>query len=66
MSEEKKEHLFFQNGAITIETIASSIAFHSKKKNIGAHQIFLGQVREDVKNGKKVSAINYFVYPEWQ
>jgi len=61
---EEKEKLFFHEGAITPEMIAKSIANHSKKKNIGAHQIFLGQVREDEKNGKKVAGIQYFVYQE--
>jgi len=64
MSGEKKERLFFQEGAIAPETIASSISHHSKKKNIGAHQIFLGQVREDEKNGKKIIAIQFDVYDE--
>ena len=64
MSEEKKEHLFFHHGAITPEMITKSIAKHSSKKNIGAHQIFLGQVRDDIKDGKQVVGINYYVYPE--
>lgn len=64
MSEEKKKPIFFHQGAITPEIITKSIAKHSSKKNIGAHQIFLGQVREDVKDGKQVTGINYFVYHE--
>lgn len=64
MSQEKPQPLFFHKGAITPEMIAQSIAKHSAKKNIGAHQIFMGQIREDAKNGKKVSAIQYYVYPE--
>ncbi|MFI5221233.1 MAG: molybdenum cofactor biosynthesis protein MoaE [Bacteroidia bacterium] len=64
MTEEKREHSFFQDGAISPETIAASIAHHSAKKNIGAHQIFLGQVREDEKNEKKIMAIQFDVYPE--
>ena len=64
MTEEKKEPIFFQEGPIMPDKIASSIAHHSKKKNIGAHQIFMGQVREDEINGRKVKAIEYFVYHE--
>ena len=38
----------FKDGAITPEFIATSIAHHQVKTNIGAHQIFLGQVRNDL------------------
>lgn len=64
MTEEKKDKSYFYAGAITPEMIANSIAGHSRKKNIGAHQIFLGQVREDAVNGQKVKAIEYSVYHE--
>lgn len=60
----EKENIFFYEGAITPDTISKCIAHHSKKKNIGAHQIFLGQVREDEKNGKKINAIQFEVYEE--
>lgn len=49
----------FREGAITPESIATSIAHHQVKTNIGAHQIFLGQVRNDEIDGKKVVAIEY-------
>jgi molybdopterin synthase catalytic subunit len=58
-----KKH-FFVEGAITPQQISESIAKHSSKKNIGAHEIFLGQVRADVINGKTVSAIDYSSYTE--
>ncbi|MEZ5109838.1 MAG: molybdenum cofactor biosynthesis protein MoaE [Bacteroidia bacterium] len=61
---EKKKHKVFVEGAITPEFIADSIAKHSTKTNIGAHDIFLGQVRDDVINGKKVQAIEYSAYTE--
>jgi molybdopterin synthase catalytic subunit len=32
--------------------------------DIGAHSIFLGQVRDDEREGKKVIAIEYSSYPE--
>ena len=49
----------FKDGAITPEFIATSIAHHQVKTNIGAHQIFLGQVRNDLIDGKEVVAIDY-------
>ncbi len=61
---EKKKHNVFINGAITPEFIANSIAKHSSKTNIGAHDIFLGQVRSDLINDKTVVAINYEAYQE--
>ncbi len=42
--------------------IAEQIQKHSTKTNIGAHEIFLGQVRADVIDEKKVSAIEYTTY----
>lgn len=49
----------FKPGAIPPEFIATSIAHHQVKTNIGAHQIFLGQVRKDEIDGKHVVAIDY-------
>lgn len=49
----------FKEGAITPEFIATSIAHHQVKTQIGAHQIFLGQVRNDEIDGKEVTAIEY-------
>lgn len=46
-------------GAIPPEKIGKSIANHQVKTHIGAHQIFLGQVRADVIDGKTVEAIEY-------
>ncbi len=51
-------------GAITPQKIADSIAYHQTKTNIGAHDIFLGQVRADEVNGKKIAAIDYSCYEE--
>ena len=61
---DKKKHKIFIEGAITPQFIADSIAKHSTKKNIGAHDIFLGQVRNDMLNGKEVRAIDYTTYRE--
>lgn len=54
----------FINGAIQPDKIARSIADHQVKTNIGAHDIFLGQVRADEVNGRKVTAIEYTTYQE--
>jgi molybdopterin synthase catalytic subunit len=52
----------FIQGAISSEFIGNSIAKHQSKLTIGAHNIFLGQVRADVIDGNKVSAIDYTAY----
>jgi molybdopterin synthase catalytic subunit len=64
MSTEKKPKNVFVQGPITPEKIATSIAHHQVKTNIGGHDIFLGQVRADEIDGKTVSAIDYSVYEE--
>jgi molybdopterin synthase catalytic subunit len=61
MKTEKKINLFVQ-GAITPEFIADSIAKHQRKTHIGAHDIFLGQVRADTIDGRIVEAIEYTAY----
>jgi molybdopterin synthase catalytic subunit len=57
----KKKEVFIQ-GAITPEFIARSISAHAGKTTIGAHDIFLGQIRKDVIDGKTVGAIEYTAY----
>ncbi len=61
---EKKYKNTFKQGAIPSEFIANAIAKHQSKKDIGAHNIFLGQVRADEVDGKIVSAIEYTAYEE--
>ena len=63
MSEKKLKNIFI-NGAISPAFIADSIQKHSTKTNIGAHSIFLGQVRDDIIEDKKVTAIDYTTYEE--
>lgn len=63
MSEKKVKKVFLQ-GAISAEKIATSIANHQTKTDIGAHSIFLGQVRADAIDGKEVTAIEYSAYEE--
>lgn len=62
--ENKKIKNVFKEGAITASFIADSIAKHQSKTTIGAHDIFLGQVRADEINGKTVSAIEYSAYED--
>ncbi len=59
-----KRHKVFIDGAIRPQFIAESIEKHSAKTSIGAHDIFLGQVRDDVIDGKIVQAIDYSAYEE--
>ena len=54
----------FIDGAITPERIATSIANHQTKTGIGAHDIFLGQVRADTIGTSIVSAIDYTAHTE--
>ncbi len=61
---ERKKHKVFTEGAVSPAFIADAIAKHSTKKNIGAHSIFLGQVRNDMMNGRQVIAIDYTAYNE--
>ena len=62
--EKRKPKDIFVDGAIAASFIADSIQKHSTKTNIGAHSIFLGQVRDDLLDAKKVSAIEYTSYEE--
>ncbi len=57
------KNIFIQ-GAISPAFIAESIAKHATKKEIGAHNIFLGQVRADVIDEKAVEAIEYTSYED--
>ena len=54
----------FQKGAISAEFIAESIAKHQSKTGIGAHDIFLGQVRADEVNGDEVKGIDFTAYED--
>ncbi len=54
----------FKQGAISSAFIAESIAKHQPKTSIGAHNIFLGQVRADTIDEKTVSGIEYTAYED--
>ncbi len=55
---------YFIEGNIKPEFIAQQIAMHQKKTDIGAHAIFLGQVRADESGNKKVTALIYSCYKD--
>jgi molybdopterin synthase catalytic subunit len=61
---EKKHKKAFVEGPISGAFIGESITKHQAKTDIGAHDIFLGQVRADEIDGKRVIAIDYSTYPE--
>ncbi len=63
MTDKKIKNIFVQ-GAIATSFIGDSIQQHNSKTNIGAHSIFLGQVRADIIDNKKVAAIEYTTYEE--
>lgn len=50
------------DGAISATFIADKIKAHQIKTEIGAHSIFLGQVRADLHDGVQVKAIEYTCY----
>ncbi len=63
MSEKKFKNIFIE-GPVTSAFVGESIAKHSAQTEIGAHSIFLGQVRKDVIENKTVAAIEYTTYKE--
>lgn len=63
MKNDKIKNVFLE-GPISPDFIASSIAKHQSKTSIGAHDIFLGQVRGDDVDGRTVIGIEYTAYRE--
>ena len=63
MEKGKPKNIFVQ-GPVTPSFIAGSIEKHRDKTGIGAHSIFLGQVRSDRIGDKIVTAIEYTSYEE--
>ena len=61
---DKKIKNVFKEGAITSGFIGNSIRKHQSKTTIGAHNIFLGQVRADIIENKTVVAIEYSAYED--
>lgn len=63
MSQGKIRNIFIR-GPIPAGFIAESIQKHQSQTGIGAHSIFLGQVRADILQGKPITAIDYTAYEE--
>ena len=63
MTKRTPKNIFVQ-GAISAAFIAESIEKHNARTEIGGHSIFLGQVRTDVIENKKVRAIEYTAYED--
>lgn len=52
----------FMEGAIDSAFIADSLAKHAGNTAIGAHELFMGQVRADEIDGQRVQAIDFSAY----
>jgi molybdopterin synthase catalytic subunit len=59
----KKKKVFIE-GPVSPQFIAESIAKHQSKVGIGAHAIFLGQIRADEKDEGVVTGIEYSAYED--
>ncbi|MHA4738096.1 molybdenum cofactor biosynthesis protein MoaE [Dyadobacter sp. MSC1_007] len=64
MENTHKAKKVFVQGPISPDFVARSIASHQSKTGIGAHAIFLGQIRADQKDGGAVTGIEYTAYEE--
>jgi len=64
MEKAHKPKKVFVQGPISPDFVAKSIASHQSKTGIGAHAIFLGQIRADPKEGGAVTGIDYTAYEE--
>ncbi len=62
MSKIYKKKKVFVVGPIDPQFVADSISNHQSKTDIGAHAIFLGQIRADKIDGKIVTGIEYSAY----
>ncbi|MBR9999379.1 MAG: molybdenum cofactor biosynthesis protein MoaE [Cyclobacteriaceae bacterium] len=63
MKQKEPKNIFIRN-AVSPAFIAESIGKHGEKTGIGAHSIFLGQVRADVIDNKTVTGIEYTAYED--
>jgi molybdopterin synthase catalytic subunit len=50
-------------GPINPELVQALTALAGRSASQGGHSLFLGQVRDDIIDGKKVTAIDYSAYP---
>ena len=55
------QNIFLQ-GPVPPELVSKAVAALTARHDIGAHSIFLGQVRADAHEGKSVVAIRYTAY----
>jgi len=55
---------YLTDGPVSQKLISRLIEKTGRKTDSGGHSIFLGQVRADDKDGKKVKAIEYSAYAE--
>ena len=62
MEKKRTPKKVFMEGPISASFIADSIAKHQTQTQIGAHAIFLGQIRADIKPEGVVTAIAYSAY----
>ncbi len=60
----EKGNKIFVQGAISPELVAGAIAGLEAETDQGAHDIFLGRVRSDEIDGKKVAAIDFTAQEE--
>lgn len=63
MKERPVKNIFIE-GPIPSQKIADDVQKHATNTDIGAHSLFLGQVRADEKEGGTVTAIEYTAYTE--
>jgi len=63
-NKQRRPRNIFVQGAINPSFIADSIQKHNTRTEIGGHSIFLGQVRADIIDEKKILAIEYTAYEE--
>jgi len=64
MEKLRKPKKVFVQGPISPQFVSDSIASHQSKTSIGAHAIFLGQIRADQKEDGTVTGIEYSAYEE--
>lgn len=53
---------YLLNGPVTPQIISLFLEKMKEMKDSGGHSVFIGQVRADIINGKKVKAIEYSAY----
>ena len=63
MMQKTPKNIFFE-GPIPAQKIADDLQKHASKTDIGAHSIFLGQVRADQFEDGEVEAIEYTCYQD--